>query len=66
MGMAGIFGVRNGNPAKQGLKQSNLKLRHGDKLVRNGNPAKQGLKPLMCISHIFAVVSETEIQQNKD
>jgi len=59
--------VRNGNPAKQGLKLTWFNCVVNSQGVRNGNPAKQGLK------HAVAVVtnqvmskSETEIQQNKD
>jgi len=36
--------VRNGNPAKQGLKRCNNEDCIPMELVRNGNPAKQGLK----------------------
>jgi len=45
MNASNITKVRNGNPAKQGLKLVLvLLLCVSLRLVRNGNPAKQGLK----------------------
>jgi len=61
--------VRNGNPAKQGLKHSVFSVVYDANfpVVRNGNPAKQGLKRDCSICCFFVeMVSETEIQQNKD
>jgi len=61
--------VRNGNPAKQGLKHMAAKLSLPKlQLVRNGNPAKQGLKlkEVSVDAPVSVRESETEIQQNKD